>query len=111
MRGSLTILMAAGLFFGVLGAAHAGLEVTRSTTARIKVGATFNDNAILDVPAGGVIELLKKPQNSTHHIAGPYKGTLADYTPPCSWWKAVVGSCKEPAGMREGATRGMRARE
>jgi hypothetical protein len=111
MRTSYTVLMAAALVLIGAGMANASLEVTRSTTPRIKVGAKFNDNAVFDVPDGREIQLLKTPQNSTHEIAGPYKGTLSGYTPPCPWWKAVIGNCKEPGETREGGTRGMRAPE
>jgi hypothetical protein len=111
MRTWFSTLVAAALLLGSVSAVYAGLEVTRSTSPRIKVGAKFSDNAVFDVPAGGAIELLKTPQNSTHQIEGPYKGTLSGYTPPCPWWKAVMGSCKEPGSMREGGTRGLRAPE
>jgi len=109
MRASFTRLLTAALFVIGASAANASLEVTRSTAPGIKVGTKLNDNAVLDVPDGREIEVLKTPQNSTHQIAGPYKGTLSGYTPPCPWWKAVVGSCKERTDTREGGTRGIRA--
>jgi hypothetical protein len=114
MRGRLFTLTLAGLIaisagLAQIGPASASLEVTRSTAPRIKVGTRLNDNAIFDVPEGREIELLKTPQNSTHSISGPYRGTLSGYTPPCPWWKAVIGSCKEGGDIREGGTRGMRA--
>jgi hypothetical protein len=109
MRATLTTLMTAALLLIGTVAANASLEVTRSTAPRVKVGTKFNDNAVFDVPAGRKIEVLKTPQNTTHELAGPYSGTLAGYKTPCPWWKAVVGSCKEPGDTREGATRGLRA--
>ena len=109
MRILLATLLAAGMLLVGTGLANASLEVTRSTAPRIKLGAKFNDGAIFDVPAGQKIELLKTPQNSTHQIDGPYNGTLSNYTPPCPWWQAVIGSCKTPGNTREGGTRGLRA--
>jgi hypothetical protein len=109
MRAAFATLLTLALLVIGASAANAGLEVTRSTAPRIKVGTKLNDGAVFDVPEGQEIELLKTPQNSTHQIAGPYKGTLSGYTPPCPWWKAVVGSCKEPTDTREGGTRGIRA--
>jgi hypothetical protein len=108
MRSAFTMLMTAALLLIGAVAAHASLEVTHSTAPRVKVGTKLNDNAVFDVPAGRKIELLKTPQNTTHEIVGPYNGTLAGYKTPCPWWKAVVGSCREPGDTREGATRGLR---
>lgn len=109
MRAIFATLTTVALLLIGTAAAHASLEVTRSTAPGVKVGTKFNDSAVFNVPAGREIELLKTPQNSTHEIVGPYKGTLAGYRPPCPWWKAVMGSCKEPGETREGATRGLRA--
>ena len=111
MRMSFTLALAGALLLAGAGMAVAGLEVTRSTAPGIKVGAKFNDEAIFEVPAGGEIELLKTPQNTTHKIAGPYTGTLAKFATACPWWKAVVGSCKASGDTKEGGTRGVRIGE
>lgn len=86
------------------GAAHAELLVTESTVDGIAMNATFADGAAFDVPDGRLLRFLKRPQNTTHEIEGPYQGTLADYTPKCSWWARLSGKCG-PTSDVEGGTR------
>jgi hypothetical protein len=88
------------------GAARAELEVKRSTVDGLRVGAKVSETAKLAVPANKEIEFFKLPSGPTYTIKGPYDGTLADYTNPCPWWKAAVGSCK-PSELDTGGTRGV----
>ncbi len=75
--------------------AQAELLVIESTAPGIVKDAGFPDTAIFDVPAGKKIRLLKKPQNSTHEIVGPYRGALDAYQPHCGWWSRLIGKCSK----------------
>jgi hypothetical protein len=75
--------------------AHADLYVVESTAPGIERDAAFPDGAIFDVPAGKKIRLLKKPENSTHEIVGPYKGALDAYKPHCGMWERFIGKCSQ----------------
>lgn len=85
-------------------AACAKLLVTESTVSGVAMNATFADDAIFDVPDGKKIRFLKKPENSTYEIDGPYRGTLADYRPKCGWWQRLQRQCGTQRDV-EGGTR------
>ncbi len=110
------LMLAAAPLWAV--AARAEVEVKRSSAPAVKVGARYGETAPLSVPGGSEVEFFKLPAGPTYTIKGPYEGTLADYTNPCPWWKAAVGSCKpvesEAGGTRgvevPGATRGLKRR-
>ena len=87
-------------------AARAELRVMELTAPSIVPDAVFQDDAAFDVPAGKKIKLLKSPENSTHDIAGPYKGTLDAYKPGCGIWDRVTGKCSQNSDAM-GATRGI----
>lgn len=95
------------------GVALAELRVIELTAPSISTDAVFPDNAAFDVPAGKKIKLLKTPANSTHDIAGPYKGTLDTYKPGCGMWDRFSGKCIQNSdavgGTRSitGGTRGL----
>jgi hypothetical protein len=110
------LILAAAPFWA--GTARAEVEVKRSSVPAMKVGARVSETAPLSVPGGAEVEFFKLPAGPTYTVKGPYDGTLADYTNPCPWWKAAVGSCKptetEAGGTRgvevPGATRGLKRR-
>lgn len=86
--------------------AAAGIEITRSTAPGLKVGARLADDAILKVPAGTEISVLKTPENTTHTIRGEHDGTLAAYLASCPAWRALIGLCKSgDEAIDEGGTR------
>lgn len=93
------------LAFGTF-AAEAALEVTRSTAPNIKRGDVLADDAVLNVPEGAEIQLLKTPENTTHTVKGPHSGTLKDYLGHCSIWNALLGRCRRGGGEVDGGTRG-----
>lgn len=77
-----------------------------SSVAGVKKNATLPDGATFDVPEGKKIKLLKKPQNATYEIVGPYRGTLDGYQ--CGWWANFTGNCARgnvQDGVAEGGTR------
>jgi hypothetical protein len=88
-------LAAAGWLGASSEAARAELRVMESTAPGISVDAVFPDAADFDVPAGKKIKLLKTPANTTHDIAGPYKGTLETYKPGCGMWDRFTGKCSQ----------------
>jgi hypothetical protein len=93
----------------ISGTARAELEVKRSSAPGVKVGEKVGEEKSLSVPSGTEVELFKLPAGPTYTVKGPYEGTLADYTNPCPWWKAAIGSCKKnelDSGGVPGATRG-----
>jgi len=102
-------------FAGFNGPALADLRVIDSNMPGVAIDTAFPDNAVFDVPAGRKLKFLKTPANSTHEIAGPYKGTLDAYTPACSWVDWAMGKCSrstdQTGGTRSapvpGATRGL----
>ncbi len=72
----------------------------------VKKNAALPDCAMFNVPDGKKIKLLKKPQNATYEIVGPYKGTLDGYQ--CGWWANFTGNCARgnvQDGDAVGATR------
>ncbi len=91
------------------GPARAEMEVTSSTVPDLKVGTKLPDNAALDIGKGQVLRVMKS--GKTYEIAGPYHGSLDEYTKRCSWWQSMLGTCtKQPAedvGATPGATRGL----
>ena len=96
----LSATMLAGTAWG------AELEVKRSTVPAMQVGAKIAETAQLSVPSGSEVEFFKLPAGPSYTVKGPYTGTLAEYTNPCPWWKAAVGSCK-PQELDTGGTRGV----
>lgn len=99
------------------GALAQQLEVKRSTADSLKVGDKVAETAPLSIPKDKEVEFFKLPAGPTYTVKGPYEGTLADYTNPCPWWKAAVGTCKKNeldtggtrgAGEVPGAVRGFR---
>ncbi len=88
-----------------LGAALAELRVVDSTAPGIAADAVFADGAVFDLAAGQKLKLLKTPGNSTHDIAGPYKGTLDAYQPACGLVDKLRGKCGGQSGDTEGGTR------
>jgi hypothetical protein len=90
------------------GAAHAELRVVESSVPAIAADAVFADSAVFDVAAGQKLKFLKTPGNSTHDIAGPYKGTLDAYQPACGWMEKLKGKCGGQAGDVEGGTRNVK---
>jgi hypothetical protein len=98
------------------GAMAQQLEVKRSSVPAMKVGEKVAEASRFSVPSGTEVEFFKLPAGPTYTVKGPYEGTLAEYTNPCPWWKAAVGSCKkdelDTGGTRgaevPGATRGIR---
>ena len=118
--------MRIGWFIGIAGlsatvwlgasseSARAELRVMESNATGVEIDAAFADDATFDVPAGAKIKLLKSPANTTHEIAGPYKGTLDAYQPACGMWDRVTGKCSPnnsaTGGSRSisGATRGLK---
>ena len=103
---SIAAVAAAGWLGASIGAARAELRVMKSTVPGIEADAAFPDDAAFDVPAGKKLKLLKSPANSTHDIAGPYKGTLDAYKPACGVWDRVTGKCSQNSDA-VGATRGI----
>ena len=95
----------AGWLAASSGAARAELLVTESTVDGVAMNAAFTDGATFDVPAGKKIKFLKKPENTTHEIDGPYRGTLAGYKPGCGWWAWTTGKCGGRTGAVEGGSR------
>ncbi len=93
----------AGLLAVSAGSARAELRVIESNVPGIARDATFADEATFEVPAGTKIKFLKG--GATHEIAGPYKGTLADYQPACGWWAWFRGKCARNTAA-VGGTRG-----
>lgn len=85
------------------GVAHAELLVTESTVNGIAVNATFADAHAFDVPDGKKIRFLKRPENTTHKIDGPYQGTLAGYTSRCGWWEWLLGHCGPTRDIEAGS--------
>ncbi|MBS0251172.1 MAG: hypothetical protein JSR78_08920 [Proteobacteria bacterium] len=74
------------------------------------MGSTLPDNAELDVGKGEAVQVLMS--GKTYSIAGPYKGTVANYQ-PCTGWRAVFGKCEQQSndtegGYTPGATRSFR---
>ncbi len=97
--------VAATVWFGASSnVARAELRVIESTVPGVSADAVFPDNAAFDVPAGKKIKLLKTPANTTHDIAGPYKGTLDAYKPGCGLWDRLRGKCAQNSNA-EGGTR------
>jgi hypothetical protein len=90
------------------GPVWADLEVMDSSVPGIERGAILADDAVLKVPAGAKLELLKKPANTTHTVKGPHEGTLEAYLNPCPWWRAVLGQCKpDDSEIGKGGTKGI----
>jgi hypothetical protein len=89
------------------GAALAELRVIETTVPSIAADAVFADAAVFDVAAGQKLKFLKTPGNSTHDIAGPYKGTLDAYQPACGLMDKLRGKCGQPADA-EGGTRNVK---
>ena len=99
---------AAAVWLGTTaGAALAGLRVVESTVPGISVDAVFPDDAVFEVAKGQKLKFLKTPGNSTHDIAGPYKGTLDAYKPACGWLEKLMGKCGQ-SGDIEGGTRSVK---
>jgi hypothetical protein len=106
MKLSLVGLAAILGIFAAIGSAMAELRVISSTAPGVKADAAFPDSAVFDVPAGAKIKFLKTPANSTHEIAGPYKGTLEAYKPAsCGWVDWASGKCNGGSSDQPGATR------
>ena len=100
---------AAAVWLGATaGGALAELRVIESTVPSIGADAVFQDGAVFDVAAGQKLRFLKTPANSTHDIAGPYKGTLDAYKPACGWMEKLKGSCGGQNTDAEGGTRGVK---
>ena len=99
---------AAVLLGATAGAALAELRVIESTVPSIGADAVFQDGAVFDVAAGQKLKFLKTPANSTHDIAGPYKGTLDAYKPACGWMEKLKGSCGGQNTDVEGGTRSVK---
>ncbi len=105
----LSIVLAC-LLLALSASARAELLVLESTVKGISRNASFPDNAIFNVPDGKRIKFLKKPGNTTHEIAGPYTGSLANYKPDCELLGWMTGSCGREKPSREpvqGATRSL----
>jgi hypothetical protein len=98
---------AAVLLGTTAGAALAELRVIESTVPSIGADAVFQDSTVFDVAAGQKLKFLKTPANSTHDIAGPYKGTLDAYKPACGWMEKLRGSCGQNTDV-EGGTRSVK---
>jgi hypothetical protein len=99
------VIAAAALAYPAL----ADIEVISSTVPGLSAGTKLPDNAEIDVGKGEVIHVMKA--GKTYEIAGPYKGTVDQYTRDCPWWRDMLGKCdKQPPvdeGATPGATRGM----
>ncbi len=94
-KGRLVLIAGAvAVWLGVpAGAALAELRVVELTVPSIAADAVFADGAVFDLATGQKLKLLKTPGNSTHDIAGPYKGTLDAYQPACGWMEKLRGKC------------------
>jgi hypothetical protein len=98
---------AAAWLAATAGGALAELRVIESTVPSIAADAVFEDGAVFDVAQGQKLKFLKTPANSTHDIAGPYKGTLDAYKPACGWMEKLKGSCGQNTDV-EGGTRSVK---
>jgi hypothetical protein len=105
---AMTVIAGAGLLVlpALSGEARAELEVKRSTVEGFRVGAKVSESTQLAVPKNGEVEFFQLPAGPSYTVKGPYTGTLTNYTDPCPWWKAAVGSCHQK-GPDTGATRGV----
>jgi hypothetical protein len=101
----LAVLVCSAGALAMQGPARAELVVTDTTVGAVAKGASFDNDAEFNVPAGKWIKFLKKPENTTHEIDGPYKGTLANYSEACGWWDHLRGKCKGGNGDEVGGTR------
>ena len=108
-------IISAGAFAGVVAftlAAHADLEVLSSSASEITVGTVLSDDAVIKIPDGSQLQLVRSPQGTTHTLSGPFEGTLNDYEnrPQCAWWQNILGMCvkqpRDPLGGVEGGVRG-----
>lgn len=90
----------------------AELEVTavRGPSAA-KVGSKLQDAAVLDVPDGGELRLMKHPGAATFVVTGPFKGTLQEYVDRCrgvrAWFWSNCGSTGKGDPLPSGGTRGI----
>lgn len=96
-------------------AARAELEVVSVKGASLSPGAKLPDDAVIDVPKGGEVRLLKLPGGAAYAIGGPFKGTLQDYIDRCTGWRSWFGSGCNFAGEGDelpvGGTRGLQKPE
>jgi hypothetical protein len=94
------------------GAARAELHVITSTAPNLRSGTVLPDNARLRIPDGATVHILRKPQQRTYTLDGPFTGTLLEYLrrPKCGWLNRLIGNCPtihDPAiGGTPGAVRG-----
>jgi hypothetical protein len=107
VRLSLSVLTLSAILLSY--PARAELEVISSTVAGLKDGTKLPDDATLDVGKGEVLRVMKS--GTTYEIAGPYHGTIDEFTKRCPGWKVMLGACDkrpvEDLGATPGATRGI----
>ena len=90
-----------GILFAALhmsaNAALAELLITSSTAPDIKNGTVLPDGVEFNIPAGATVSILRKPQQRTYTLEGPFTGTLLDYLkrPKCGWWRRLFGNCAD----------------
>jgi hypothetical protein len=92
-------------------AARAEIEIVSVKGASLTAGTKLPDDAVIDVPKGGEVRLLKLPGGAAYAIGGPFKGTLQDYIDRCSGWRSWFGSGCNFSGdgdeLPVGGTRGL----
>lgn len=92
------------------GAALAELLITSSTAPDLKNGTVLPDSVEFNIPAGATVSILRKPQQRTYTLEGPFTGTLLEYLkrPKCGWWRRLFGNCAETP-RRSGPVGGVRS--
>jgi len=92
-------------------AARAEIEVVNVKGGSLTPGAKLSDDAVIDVPDGAEVHLLKQPGAAAYAIRGPFKGTLQDYIDRCTGWRSWFSSGCQVAGEGDelpvGGTRGL----
>jgi hypothetical protein len=63
--------------------ASAELRVLAAEAVDVEVGAEFPDDHVFDLPDNGKLWVGQLTDRSSYLMAGPYKGTLANYMAEC----------------------------
>ena len=63
--------------------ASAELRVLAAEAVDVEIGAEFPDDHVFDLPDNGKLWVGQLTDKTSYSMAGPYKGTLANYMAEC----------------------------
>lgn len=111
MQSAARVAVLAIAMVAAAASARAEIEIVSVKGASLAPRAKLADDAVLDVPEGGEVRLLRQPGAASYAIRGPFKGTLQDYIDRCTGWRAWFGTGCDFAGEGDelpvGGTRGL----